>query len=251
MSIPKPSIYWFLSVTLAIWFLCIHSPPIILARHGFSDFPFASHLFGAYSIYIACIINTLITPSTFHGKAYDWHIWIGRVGMISGLISFTFGVYCTWWPYRINRPPLGFSIGITVGGICQIAAQYFGYTAIRKYQALKAKVIELEMHNQHEDDLDRVKLQRDSALRNHVRGMISLLVAACGIPAGMRLVRSYLPENLQTISLIFVIWLLVIIPRPFTNSYFRMKDNLNPMMEEIKFDTKSLKHDRYNSIDTF
>jgi hypothetical protein len=168
MSLPKPSIYWILSVTLAIWFLFIHSPPILLERHAFSDFPFAAHLFGAYSIYIACIINTLITPSTFHGKAYGWHVWIGRLGMISGLISFVFGAYCAWSSYRINRPPMGFSIGISTGGIFQIAIQYLGYTSIQKFKALKAKVNEMEMRDQHGDDLDNLKQQKDSALRNHV-----------------------------------------------------------------------------------
>jgi hypothetical protein len=223
MSLPKPTIYWIFSVTLAIWFLFIHSPPIILERHGLSDIPFVVHLFAAYSIYIVCIINTLITPSTFNGKAYVWHVWIGRVGMISGLISFILGAYCAWWPYRINRPSFGFSIGITIGGISQIAAQCFGYTAIRRYQALKAKINELEMQDQQGNEIESFKLQRDSALRFHVGSMVLLFVVACGIPAGMRLVTSYVPENLQTVFIVLLVSLLVVITRPFTKNYFRKK----------------------------
>ena len=224
MSVPKPSIYWLFAVTLAIWFLFIHSPPIILERHGFSDFPFAAHLFGAYSIYIACIINTLITPSKFGGKAYRWHVWIGRVGMVSGLISFVFGVYCAWWPYRINRPPIGSSIGITIGGVGQIVAQFIGYTAIRKYKALKIQVKEMEDCNLHGEALDSLKQQKDSALRYHVFSMVGLFTGACGVPAGMRLIDSYVPENQQTASLIFLISLLTIMPIPFSDTYFHTKD---------------------------
>jgi hypothetical protein len=244
---PSRSIYWFFAAALAIWFLFIHSPPILLERHAFSDFPFVAHLLGAYSIYIACIVNTLITPSTYHGKGHRWHVRIGRVGMGFGLISFVFGVYCTWWPYRTNRPPLGFSIGITIGGILQIAAQYIGYTAIKTYQALKVQVNEMEKCNLHGEALDTLKHQMDSALRNHVYCMVSLFVAACGVPAGMRLVDSYVPENLQTLPLTFVILLFATIPSPFADTYFQAKDN--QMTEKTNLDTKSREFDQYDAIE--
>jgi hypothetical protein len=167
--------------------------------------------------------------------------------MVSGLISFVFGAYCAWWPYRTNRPPLGFSIGITIGGILQIVAQYIGYTSIRTYQALKGQVNEMEKCNQHGEALDNLKEQKDTALRNHVNGMVSLFLAACGIPAGMRLVDSYVPENMQTLPLIFVISLLVTLPRPFADTYFRAKDN--PLTEKGNLDVKSREYDQDEAIE--
>jgi peptidoglycan biosynthesis protein MviN/MurJ (putative lipid II flippase) len=79
--------------------------------------------------------------------------------MVSGLIRLVFGVYCAWWPYRTNRPPLGSSTGITIGGIGQIVAQYIGYKAIKTYQALKVQVKEIEKCNLHGEELDNLKQQ--------------------------------------------------------------------------------------------
>jgi peptidoglycan biosynthesis protein MviN/MurJ (putative lipid II flippase) len=57
--------------------------------------------------------------------------------MVSGLVSFGLGAYCAWWPYRETRPPIGFAIGITFGGIAQVIAQRSGYNAIMAIQCIK------------------------------------------------------------------------------------------------------------------
>lgn len=122
---------------VAIWFLFIHAPPILIQRQVYNDAAFSLHLTGAYVIYLTCIINTLFTPSTFDGKVRTYHIVLGRFGLILGVIGFLAGAYMSWWPTRENHPDLGFAIGISIGGIFQIFYQYHGYRAIKRYQHLK------------------------------------------------------------------------------------------------------------------
>ena len=130
------NIYWLTTTMLAVWFLFVHSPPLLKSRNVSlsTDAPFVYHLIGSYSIYITCIINTLITPSI----AKFAHVYIGRIGMILGVLGFIFGLYLSWYPHRPNgRPPLEFSIGITIGGIAQILLQFHGYKCIKQYQTLR------------------------------------------------------------------------------------------------------------------
>ena len=223
--IPKNlTIYWALASSIAIWFLFIHAPEFVIRRKVYADFPLGTHLIGAYSIYLACIFNTLFTPSTLNGEARPWHIWIGRVGMVSGLLSFGFGLFCAWWPYRPIRPPLGFSIGITIGGIAQIATQRAGYRAIQRFYVLKAKLTELEEAKAASEEIEELKKQKESALRAHVYNMVTLFVAACGIPAGLR-IAEVLPNSMGAVREIGVIAFLLFMCRPFGDSYFKSTKN--------------------------
>ncbi len=74
--------------------------------------------------------------------------------------------------------------------------QFFGFVAIRKYQALKIKIeqVEAAMHKNSckaslvEDDLESPKQEKDAALSSHIRHMDALFAVGCGGPALIRLV---------------------------------------------------------------
>jgi len=182
------NIYWLSATGLAIWFLFVHSPPLLRSRNVFQDAPFLGHLIGAYSIYLSCIHNTLVTPSV---KASS-HIMVGRVGMALGVIGFMFGMYCSWWPGRDPLPPLGFSIGITIGGVAQMGLQIAGYSAIRRFQKLRDQLDESTPEQDSFLLVDREELERQKkkALIAHIDSMVSLFVIACGTPAALRLAPS-------------------------------------------------------------
>jgi hypothetical protein len=220
MPLKNVSIYWIFASSIAIWFLFIHSPAFIMRRKVYNDWPLATHMIGAYTIYLACVVNTLFTPSTLGGKARPWHVWIGRIAMISGLVSFGLGFFCAWWPYRETRPPMGFSLGITFGGIAQVITQRSGYNAIRRFNALKAKLKDMEKAKIQGDELEECKRQKESALRTHIYNMIGLFVAACGIPAGMR-IADMLPEGFGVTRLIGVIVLFQLMAKPFGDTYIK------------------------------
>ncbi|KAI2491184.1 hypothetical protein MHU86_23379 [Fragilaria crotonensis] len=215
------TIYWVVASSIAIWFLFIHSPKFIVRRKVYADFPLATHLIGAYSIYLSCMFNTLFTPSTLDGKARPWHVWIGRIGMVFGLVSFAFGLYCAWWPYRPITPPFGFSIGITIGGVAQIITQRAGYQAIQRFYVLKAKVMEIEEATGESEELETLKTQKETALRTHVYNMVALFVSACGIPAGLR-IADLLPTQLGIARYIGVITIFLLMCKPFGDSYFKL-----------------------------
>lgn len=85
------NIYWILTTSLLVWFLFIHSPPYLSKRVREIEsynVPFILHLFGAYVISLACISNSLFTPSTMGGKSKPYHILVGRIGMVGGIIAF-------------------------------------------------------------------------------------------------------------------------------------------------------------------
>ena len=225
VNLPKNlTIYWIISTSLAIWFLFIHSPPLLVKRKVIHDVPFAVHLTGAYTIYIACIANTLFTPSTLLGKAKPFHVWIGRLGLLFGYISFAAGAYCAWWPGRGDKlPDLGFAIGITVGGIAQVCAQTAGYRAIQKFKELKVQILELQRFDDKKmktAEIDDLCKRRDDALRIHIFNMVSLFVAACGIPAGIRFA-SVLGLGDSFMGLIAPVVLLNLMVNPFATSYFK------------------------------
>lgn len=238
------SIYWIICTALAIWFLFAHSPPAL--RNRLVDAPFAIHLAGAYAIYLACIHNTLITPSCFNGNARKYHIWVGRIGMIAGLISFAFGIFCAWYPHRENKPPRGFSIGISIGGVGQIVLQVGGYLLIRKYQEI-GRILET-MNNEesvttstinevrsssvakdtwqkstpscNEDQVDKLKEARKEALIGHVICMVILFATACGSPALMRFLSAVdMPGSDSAFSTPIAVLVLLIFSYPFQRFY--------------------------------
>ena len=176
------NIYWLGATILAIWFLFIHSPPILIERQVFHDLPFLTHLIGAYSLYLACIFNTLFTPSTLNGKSRYLHVYMGRLSLIAGMIGFMYGLFCSWWPWR-ETPDIGFAIGVSFGGLFQVVFQIRGYLAIRKYKELQAQLERSGENN----DRETLIAEKNRALEIHIRSMLGVFLAACGIPAIMRL----------------------------------------------------------------
>jgi hypothetical protein len=71
-----------------------------------------------------------------------------------------------------------------------------------------------------EENSEECKRQKESALRTHIYNMIGLFVAACGIPAGMR-IADMLPEGLGVARLIGVIVLFQLIAKPLRDSYIK------------------------------
>lgn len=224
LMLPKNlNVYWTGVTTLAAWFLFVHSPPILIKRHLLQDLPFAFHLIGAYTIYLACIFNTMLTPSTLDGKAKPWHVAVGRIEMIAGILSFLFGAVCSWWPTR-DLPPTGFAIGITIGGSFQVFYQVMGYIAIKKYQRLKQRVIEMEASSgdgieAEAASLEQLKKDRDEALVEHILSMVALFAVGCSAPAMIRF-GSSLGLSMNA-SLVVGLLLLIAIIRPYANIYIR------------------------------
>lgn len=193
LLLPKTiNVYWLAVTVLMVWFLFVHAPPYLRAKTNM-DAVFAWHLVGAYTISLVCILNAAITPSFWNGQAKLLHIWAGRLGMIAGATSFFLGAICSWWPWRAHLPPRAFAIAITLGGVYQVGMQYRGYTAIRRFQALKLQIEELQQQQkakgaENNETLLVLIRDKDVALRRHIESMLSLFVLGCGAPAFIRVV---------------------------------------------------------------
>lgn len=181
-SVPKNlNLFWVSATVLCVWFLFIHTPIWLSSRMGkLLDFPFVLHLIGVIGIYMACVINSLITPSW----SKSIHVWVGRVGLVCGYVGFALGVCITW-----GRPGVdpSFGIPITVGGVSQMICQIVGYAAIKKYQQVKLKLNNLPLDTP-TGAVKALEDQRTAFLMTHIGFMLGLFVCACGIPAAMRLV---------------------------------------------------------------
>jgi len=115
------------------------------------------------------------------------HNNVGNISMVAGIISFVLGVFCAWSPTRGDRlPPIGFSIGITIGGCNQILAQIIGYRVIQRYKVLKERLLQSVDASSHE--YNALANERDTCLKIHIFCMAGLFFSACGIPAMMRVV---------------------------------------------------------------
>mmetsp|Transcript_39597 Transcript_39597/g.67443 ORF Transcript_39597/g.67443 Transcript_39597/m.67443 type:complete len:239 (-) Transcript_39597:598-1314(-) len=180
---PAFVVAWVAATCLCVWFLFIHAPLVLVAKDNIQPLLYI-HLFGAYSVYIACVHNTLLTPSTLNGAARPFHIWVGRIGMFLGVVGFFSGFVLVWFIYDYTQN-LGFSIGITFGGFSQIYTQIVGYKAIKRSQEIKAKIGAHEYKN--EEELFALQDEQDAQLNDHIQSMIGLFVLACGIPALMRI----------------------------------------------------------------
>ncbi|KAL7523473.1 hypothetical protein ACHAWF_000538 [Thalassiosira exigua] len=173
---------WAIATVVCLWFLFVHAPPLLASRESIHPL-FALHLVGAYAVYLACVNNTLLTPSTLGGSARPFHVWVGRVGLALGLVGFVSGFVLTWLilDFRSN---LGFSMGITYGGFAQAYLEVVGFRAIKRYQEIKARIETGDY--QTEAELLELKDEKDEKLRVHIWSMIPLFILACGIPALMR-----------------------------------------------------------------
>lgn len=206
---------WVVATVLCVWFLFIHAPFVLIAKAQIEPL-LCVHLFGAYSVYLTCVHNTLLTPSTFDGAARQFHIWIGRAGLSLGVVGFITGFILTWVILDASSN-LGFSIGITYGGLAQMQVQYTGYRAITRFQKIKAQIEASEYNTQQE--LDTLQEQQDNHLSDHILCMINLFVLACGIPALIRVVDA-----------IGYGWLPILLVSLYFLSYYMAK----PFVEKMK-----------------
>ncbi len=210
---------WIAATTLCIWFLWIHAPIVLAAKDYIQPLLYV-HLIGAYSVYLVCVHNTILTPSALNGAAKPFHIWLGRAGLILGAIGFVTGFVLVWFVLDYTQD-WGFSIGITYGGIAQMQLEIEGWRAIKKFQMIKAQIIAEEYGNR--EELLLLEDEQDAQLMTHIQSMIRLFVLACGIPALLRVCDvvgyGYLP-----ILLIIVYSLAYFMARPFSK---RIQDKRN------------------------
>ena len=193
----------------------------------------------AYAVYLSCLINTLITPST--PKYGKWHSAVGKVGMVSGFTSFVLGFYCTW--LRGAEVDPGFQIGITIGGIAQVVSQVTGWRAIRRYKLIcnqidvlrNGKTADRAGRDKDDSDEARAKLisEKESALKDHVYSMVSLYVAACGSPAMIRLIDNVFP-NAGVVGLVGAVVGLSKVVEPFANTYLQPSTKMTKPQTERK-----------------
>ena len=153
----------------------------------------------------------MLTPSALNGAAKPFHIWMGSVGLILGVVGFVTGFILVWFVYDYSAN-WGFSIGITYGGFAQMQLEFMGWRSIKKFQMIKAQISAGDYRNK--DELELLKDEQDAQLKTHIQCMIRLFVLACGIPALLRICDivgyGYLP-----IFLIIVYSLTYFMTRPF------------------------------------
>lgn len=183
LSLPKNlNLYWAAVTGLAVWFLFVHAPIFLTLGKRWKDVPLIFHLMGAGGVYVACIHNTLITPS--------WskllHVFVGRVGLLLGFWGFGWGMYMSWWRAGVE---LSASIPLTVGGVLQVISQVMGYQAIQQYQRLN-KQLESLPPDVTPETVVSLQSQRSGYLKSHIGSMLGLFVQACSIPAALRLTDS-------------------------------------------------------------
>jgi hypothetical protein len=242
-SSPKPSLlgwaknfnlYWLAATSLAVWLFAVHTPVFWWQRQLWRrDAWLAVHIVGAGTVYLVCAHNCLFTPSiSWSYRSRTWtsrwmHIWMGRLGLVAGTIGFAIGAVLAWSRLGQDGIGLSFVVPITIGGIGQMWAQYYGYVAIRRYQSLKREIANKcasherqtatctrEQNELHEQETQALQVEQREALRYHIENMISLFVLACGIPAGVRFgellsgAKDGLPTTLAILAVIGVLYVL-------------------------------------------
>jgi hypothetical protein len=183
------NLFWAAGTGLAVYFLFVHAPQYL--RTIDISPTLWIHIFGVYPIYLACIHNTLITPTTFSWSR-GFHVWIGRVGLMLGVMGFITGVILEWRYFELEE--LGGAIGVTIGGTIQMMAQFLGYRAIKRHQQFKKELAEMlssakdnSVDAVDDKEIDDLKEKRDAALISHVYNMLGVFLLGCGIPSLNRL----------------------------------------------------------------
>ena len=126
----------------------------------------------------------MLTPSALNGAAKPFHIWMGRVGLILGVVGFVTGFILVWFVYDYSAN-WGFSIGITYGGLAQMQLEFVGWRSIKKFQMIKTQISAGDYRDN--DELELLKDEQDAHVMTHIKCMIRLFVLACGIPALLRI----------------------------------------------------------------
>jgi hypothetical protein len=248
---------WIAATSLAVWFLFIHTPPFWISRKLFErDGVLAVHIIAAGTIYFSCAHNCIFTPSfTFLTIPFkNMHIWVGRIGLLAGVVSFSLGAFLAWSRLglqSVGGTTLGFALPITIGGVAQLSAQYNGYKAIRQYKTLNEEITARtkdyqQTHISKEKEALRVQLEaltlfKQKALRNHIGNMISLFVSACGIPAGIRLAELATGEK-NEVATIFAIVAVIGVLSLVASRYMKL------VISEISHDRWNSSRNEYGSI---
>lgn len=249
---------WLAVTGLAVWFIFIHTPPFWINRKLISrDVLLAIHVITACSIYLSCAHNCMFTPSfkNIFGKTCKFmHVWVGRVGMVSGIISFSLGAFLAWSRLGLDTvggTTLSFTVPITIGGLAQLWAQYNGYFAIRRYKSLESDITvklrqieEISVSNEQKEflmeELKLLKISQRTALRQHIENMISLFVMACGIPAGIRLAEFVTGGSDGIATIIAIVTIIVAL------SLIGMR-YMNMMMPDVSVESEVRFHDGYGT----
>ncbi|CAB9501238.1 expressed unknown protein [Seminavis robusta] len=183
------NLFWIATSCLAVWFLFWHTPIFWKQRQVIQirDALLAVHIVGAGTIYMACVHNCLVTPSLSSTAKFS-HTWIGRLGLVSGVVSFVLGAYLAWSrltsdPTTVGGTTLGFAIPITIGGLLQILSEVKGFRAIREYKRIRQQLEATTSLT----DMKELEEKKYAAICTHIGWMVSLFVMACSVPAGMRL----------------------------------------------------------------
>eukprot|EP00978_Attheya_sp_CCMP212_P023903 scaffold74185_cov25-Attheya_sp.AAC.1 len=234
------NVYWLLLTLLAVWFLFIFTPHALVKRGGVGqDAPLVIHMLGIYFLYVACINNTIMTPSTtfvLGGKqtARPFHIFIGRFGMISGICSMISGLVLAWNPMR--EFPRHHAIVATVVGAIQVSLQVVGYSAIKRYQQMKREISDMDdersttttttaQEDTGGDRRDQLKIKCKTALKLHIICMVGIFVVPCSGAAMLRLGI----EFFFTLILVIVIW-----PCYSYYVYLRKLNKPTPIVPEVE-----------------
>jgi hypothetical protein len=248
--------YWGAVTGLACWFLLWHTPTFWKNRRISRDIVLAVHIVAAGTIYLACAHNCLITPS-LHPIAKISHTWIGRLGLLSGVVSFSLGLFLAWSRLAlmgsasstgcdasvVGSTTLGFAIPITIGGILQIMCEVQGFRAIRKFKRLKQHLEEASRpSNSSNTTMDQeekksLEEQKEAALKTHIGYMLSLFVMACSIPAGIRLSGSIAGSEdglLPTIMIIAIVFALHSIANRYMGKMIPSLPSSNNGGDEVK-----------------
>jgi len=182
------NVYWIICVLLAAWFLFVHTPPVLIERDAIGSIRFMLHLFGVVAVYGGSLFNTLMTPSSLNGKARPYHIWVGRVALIGGVLCFCAGFSLSWFPLGVL--PVWFAAFITSVGCIQLYAEFVGFRSIQRFQRLRQQIEEMESSQGvaiDTEDMKRLTEDKNAALQSHIFHMVMLLVIGCGFPALLRL----------------------------------------------------------------
>lgn len=252
---------WFAATGLAVWFLFVHTPPFWIHRKLITrDVILAIHIVAASTIYLSCAHNCMFTPSfinSFGKSSKTMHVWVGRIGMVAGIISFSLGAFLAWSRLGLDTvggTTLAFALPITIGGIAQLSAQYYGYSAIRRYKSLgydislkQRQIDEKETFVSDEqkiclmEEINIMKVSQQKALRNHIGNMISLFVSACGIPAGIRLAE-VMTGGKDGVATIFAIVSVIVALSVLASRY------MNMMMPDSSIESGVGSRDGYESV---
>jgi hypothetical protein len=98
-------------------------------------------------------------------------------------------------------------------------AEAFSLPSILLLPKLKGEVEEMELAGKKGEELEKLKKEKEGALRSHIYNMVGLLfVAACGIPAGVR-IADLLPEILGPLRIVGVIALTQWVIKPYGDTF--------------------------------